>query len=93
MKNLAVILFSSILLVSCKTMQTASNLDRNGFEVVYFGYNPNDTLAGVESYPVTESDSLEYRYSPTKGTLVYLVEETRYVVLNENYKFLWFESK
>lgn len=93
MKKLIFISIAVLSLFSCKTSQTVSNLDRNGFEVVYIGYNPNDTLAGVESYPVTESDSLEFRYSPTKGTLVYLVEETRYVVLNENYKFLWFESK
>jgi hypothetical protein len=94
MKRLGFILFSSVLFVSCKTTQTVSNLDRNGFEVVYIGYNPEDTLVDVETYHVSDTDSLEFHYNmETKQTLIYLVEETRYAVLNENFKLLWFESK
>jgi hypothetical protein len=88
-------MFISILsasLFSCKTSQTVSNLDRNGFEVVYIGYNPNDTI--YETYPITQTDSLEYHYdSNSQQYKIYVVEETRYVVLNENYELLWIESK
>lgn len=92
MKNLVVILFSSILLVSCKTMQTASNLDRNGFEVVYVGHDPNESP--YEKYPVKDSDSLEFHYDlESKQNRIYVVEETRYVVLNESFELLWIESK
>jgi hypothetical protein len=98
MKKLVFVLFGSLIFVSCKTTQTVSDLDtqpkldRNGFEVVYIGYNPQDSL--YEKYPVTQTDSLEYHYDlNSQQYRIYVVEETRYVVLNENYELLWIESK
>jgi hypothetical protein len=92
MKKLVFISIIALSLFSCKTSQTVSNLDRNGFEVVYFGYNPQDSL--YEKYPVSYSDSLEYHYDlESNRTLVYVVEETRYVVLNENFELIRIESK
>jgi hypothetical protein len=92
MKKLIFISIVILSLSSCKTSQTVSNLDRNGFEVAYIGYNPQDSI--YEKYPVSDSDSLEYHYdSASNQTLVYIVEETRYVVLSENFELIRIESK
>jgi len=98
MKKIAFIISSVIFLAACKTGHKDlmdSGLVKtydDGYEVVFFGYNPQDTL--LQKYPVSDTDSLEYHYNlDTKQTLIYLLEESRYAVLNENFEFLWYESR
>ena len=92
MKNITIIFCISLVIISCKMMRSSTHPDRNGFEVVYVGYDPKDSL--YEGYPVKDTDSLEFHYDPVaKKTRIYIVEVTRYIVLNENFELLWIESR
>jgi hypothetical protein len=99
MKKLILIFSISISLVSCKSFEEQVrsrgnyvDVKSDGYVVEYFGYNPSDTL--IDKYPINDSDSLSYFYDlDTKQTLIYVIEETRYVILNENLELLRFESK
>jgi len=75
-----------------KLLNAYQETDRNGFEVLYIGSDPKDSI--FDKFPVKDSDSLEFHYDPTTHQIrIYVVQNERYVVLNENYELLWFVSR
>lgn len=99
MKKLIFVFGAISLLTSCKSFEEQVRARGNyvdvkpdGYVVEYIGYNPQDSL--IERYPVSETDSIRIIQDvDTKKLLYYIVEDTRYVVLNENYELLRIESK
>ena len=108
MKKLVFVFSMGIVSTSCNTFKEQVNSDQQYVTIYEYGKavkipinNDVDSTIELEDevivrdkYTINDSDSTFIGYHPeTKEQIIYLVESTRYVVLNQRYEVLWFESK
>jgi len=95
-----------VLLASCKALFPSNNKSKKYVKVREYGKvikipiaTAEDTIVEtvnvqLEKYPVSECDSMFMQFDQkTHEIRYYLLEEQRYVVLNQFYEILWYESK
>ena len=107
MKKLFLVFSIVSVLTSCNAFK--EQIDNQQYITVYEYGNPVkisvnnnvDSTTELEDieivrdiYPINDLDSTFIGYHPeTNEQIIYLVESTRYVVLNQFHEVLWFESK